>query len=106
MIVKVILVGSSTFGLRTPEGEDIAHKIGKHFSNSSEIITKNALELHSLSTEDLNKFFLPKLLFYKLALLSSSLNLQEDFILLYVYNIKTIFYTRSELINFLMSLGF
>jgi hypothetical protein len=53
--MKVILLGASTFGLKLSEGQNIAHKIGKHFSNSPEIIARSAIELNSLTTEELNK---------------------------------------------------
>lgn len=53
--MKAIIVGSSTFGLKLPKGQNIAYKIGKNFSNSPEIITRNALELNSLTMEEINK---------------------------------------------------
>lgn len=53
--MKAIIVGSSTFGLKLPKGQNIAYEIGKNFSNSPEIITRNALELNSLTMEEINK---------------------------------------------------
>jgi hypothetical protein len=53
--MKAVILGSSTFGLKLLEGQNIAYKIGKHFSNSPEIITRNALELNSLTMEEINK---------------------------------------------------
>ena len=53
--MKAIIVGSSTFTLKLSEGQNIAYKIGKSFSNSPEIIARNALELNSLTMEEINK---------------------------------------------------
>ena len=53
--MKAILVGSSTFGLKLSDGKNISTKIGKHFSYSPEIITRSALQLNSLTLEELNK---------------------------------------------------
>jgi len=52
--MKAIVVGSSTFGLKLSDGQNIATKIGKHFSYSPEIVTRSALQLNSLTLEELN----------------------------------------------------
>lgn len=52
--MKAILVGSSTFGLKLSDGQNISTKIGKHFSYSPEILTRSALQLNSLTLEELN----------------------------------------------------
>ena len=51
--MKAILVGSSTFGLKLSDGQNIATKIGKHFTHSPEIVTRSALQLDSLTLEEL-----------------------------------------------------
>jgi hypothetical protein len=53
--MKAIVVGSSTFGLKLPDGQNIASIIGKHFSNSPEIVKRSALQLNTLTLEEINK---------------------------------------------------
>jgi hypothetical protein len=58
--MKVTVVGSSTFGLKLSDGQNIANVIGKHFSNSPEILIRSALQLNTLTLEELNKLMSSK----------------------------------------------
>lgn len=61
--MKAILVGSSTFGLKLSDGQNISTKIGKHFSYSPEIVTRSALQLNSLTLEELNSLMCSEVAF-------------------------------------------